>query len=169
MQELWKVAQVHGLASVAYGVTTDDIAEERPGIQAISQNQICMPLLEAGMNKADIRTLSQRRGLPTYDKPPTACLASRIPFGRPIRVENLNQVAQAEAFLKREFGLRQVRVRHYDTVARLEVEADDILRVAQPGVRDRIVDYLSSIGFSHVTLDLAGFRSGSMHEGLNLL
>lgn len=163
---LWPLACARGFATVVYGATADDLGDHRPGMQAARQHGIRAPLLEAGLGKADIRELSQRRGLPTHDKPAMACLASRIPYGQAVTVEALGQVAQAEAFLKREIGLRQVRVRHHGEVARLEVEPDDILRVAQPGTRERIQRKLREIGFTYVTLDLAGFRSGSMNEGL---
>jgi len=163
---LWPLARARGFAAVVYGATADDLGDHRPGMQAAQQHGIRAPLLEAGLGKADIRALSQRRGLPTHDKPAMACLASRIPYGRAVTVEALGQVAQAEAFLKREIGLRQVRVRHHGEVARLEVEPDDILRVAQPATRRRIQHKLRDIGFTYVTLDLAGFRSGSLNEGL---
>jgi pyridinium-3,5-biscarboxylic acid mononucleotide sulfurtransferase len=163
---LWPLARARGFAAVVYGATADDLGDHRPGMQAAQQHGIRAPLLEAGLGKADIRALSQQRGLPTHDKPAMACLASRIPYGRAVTVEALGQVAQAEAFLKREIGLRQVRVRHHGEVARLEVEPDDILRVAQPAIRRRIQHKLREIGFTYVTLDLAGFRSGSLNEGL---
>ncbi len=163
---LWLLARARRFATVVYGATADDLGDHRPGMQAAQQHGIRAPLLEAGLGKADIRALSQQRGLPTHDKPAMACLASRIPYGHAITVEVLGQVAQAEAFLKREVGLRQVRVRHHGEVARLEVKPDDILRVAQPGTRERIQRKLREIGFTYVTLDLAGFRSGSLNEGL---
>lgn len=165
---LWPLARRRGLAQVVYGATADDVGDHRPGMQAAKQHGIRAPLLEVGLGKADIRELSRRRGLPTHDKPAMACLASRIPYGSAVTVEALGQVAQAEAFLKREIGLRQVRVRHHGQVARLEVEPDDIPRVVQPEVRERIFAKLRGIGFTYVTLDLAGFRSGSMNEGLPL-
>lgn len=155
------VAHAHGFTTVAYGVTADDMHDHRPGIQAIQQHGITLPLLDAGMSKADVRALSEQIGLPTHDKPAMACLASRIPYGRHITVEDLNRVAMAEAFLKRELGLSQVRVRHHDMVARLEVECEDIPRLAQPDVRERIVARLRDIGFAHVALDLAGYGSTS--------
>ncbi len=152
-------AHAHGFTTVAYGVTADDVHEHRPGIGAIQQHGIQLPLLDAGMTKADVRALSAQLGLPTHDKPAMACLASRIPYGRHITVEDLNRVAMAEAFLKREFGLRQVRVRHHDMVARIEVESEDIQRLAQPEVREHIVVRLRDIGFVYVALDLAGYGS----------
>lgn len=164
---LWPLAHARGLAHVVYGANADDVGDHRPGMRAAQQHGIRAPLLEAGLRKADIRALSRLRGLPTYDKPALACLASRIPYGNPITVEALRQVAQAEAFLKEELELRQVRVRHHGAVARLEVEVHDILRLAQPDIRERITSELRRIGFTYVTLDLDGFRSGSMNEGLH--
>jgi uncharacterized protein len=168
-QLFWQVAKAHGLATVVYGITADDVTSHRYGMEAAEAQHVRMPLLEARLDKADIRRLSEQRGLPNYDKPALACLASRIPFGKPIDVEDLQQVAQAEAFLRREMGLRQVRVRHHDMIARLEVEEQDIARLIEPGIRERVIAYLRELGFVYVTLDLAGFRSGSMHEGLELM
>ncbi len=162
---LWPLARVRGLAHVVYGANADDVGDHRPGMQAAQQHGIRAPLLEAGLGKADIRALSRQRGLPTHNKPALACLASRIPYGNPVTVEALHQVARAEAFLKEELELRQVRVRHHGAVARLEVEAHAIVRLAQPDIRERITAELRRIGFTYVTLDLDGFRSGSMNEG----
>jgi pyridinium-3,5-biscarboxylic acid mononucleotide sulfurtransferase len=169
VKRIWHIAQTHAIPYVVYGINADDDRDYRPGLRPIEANGIQTPLRDAGLGKSDIRTLSHQRGLPTHDKPSNACLASRIPYGKPIRVESLNQVAQAEIFLKREIGLRQVRVRHYDNIARLEVEPDEIPRIAEADVRQRIVAHLRRLGFQHITLDLAGFRSGSLNEGLNLL
>ncbi len=165
--QLWPLAHRHGLRHIVYGATADDIGDHRPGMRAAQEQGIRAPLLEAGLGKAEIRELSRQRGLPTHDKPAMACLASRIPYGSPVTVEALGQIAQAEAFLKREIGLRQVRVRHHGPLARLEVEGDALLRLVQPELRERIVTQLRAIGFTYVTLDLAGFRSGSMNDLLN--
>jgi uncharacterized protein len=163
---LWPLARAHGLGAVVYGATADDVGDYRPGMQAARQHGARAPLLEAGLSKPEIRELSRRRGLPTHDKPAMACLASRIPYGTPISAERLGQVAQAEAFVRHELGVRQVRVRHHGTVARLEVEAAEIAALAQPGTRERIVARLCELGFTYVTLDLAGFRSGSLNDAL---
>ncbi|NJN68618.1 MAG: ATP-dependent sacrificial sulfur transferase LarE [Chloroflexaceae bacterium] len=164
---MWEVVQHRGLATLAFGFTADDDSRERPGIQAALERGVRMPLREAMLRKDEVRALALRLGLPTHDKPSLACLASRIPFGEPITAEALTQVAQAEAWLRQEVGLPQVRVRSYHrgTMARLEVETDAIVQVAQQEVRERIVARLRALGFVYVTLDLAGFRSGSMHEG----
>jgi uncharacterized protein len=158
--------QAHRAAAVVYGATADDIGDHRPGMQAAQQHGARAPLLEAGLSKADIRTLSQQRGLPTHDKPAMACLSSRIAYGRPVTAEALRQVEQAEAFLRNEIGLQQVRVRHHGELARLEVEAHEIPRLAEPDIRERLVARLRDLGFLYITLDLAGFRSGSLNAML---
>ncbi len=157
------LVQAHGLDCMAYGANADDVGDFRPGMRAAQQHGVYAPLLEAGLTKADIRLLAQQRGLPNAAKPAMACLASRVAYGRPVTIEVLRQVEQAEAFLKQEFGLQQVRVRHHGKVARLEVESADLPALVAPDARERIVARLQALGFTYVTLDLAGFRSGSMN------
>jgi uncharacterized protein len=157
------VARARGLAALAYGANADDSGDFRPGMQAAQQFAVAAPLQEAGLTKADIRALARQRGLPNHDKPAMACLASRVAYGRPVTIEVLQQIEQAEAFLRAELGLRQVRVRHHGKLARLEVEAADLPTLAQPAVRQRVVAHLRGLGFAYVTLDLEGFRSGSMN------
>jgi uncharacterized protein len=123
------------------------------------------PLVEAGLGKDEIRELSRARGLETWDKPASACLASRIAYGIEVTPERLDRVASAESFL-RALGLRQLRVRDHGELARIEVPADDVERLAEPAVRAQIVERLKELGFPHVTLDLEGFRSGSMNAAL---
>jgi uncharacterized protein len=164
---LHPIAQAYSLATVVYGATADDVGEYRPGMHAAEQHGARAPLLEADLSKADIRALSQERGLPTHDKPALACLASRIAYGLPVTESVLSQVDQAEAFLRDELMLKQVRVRHHGDIARLEVEPGDIIRLAQPEVRARIVARLRDLGFTYITLDLVGFRSGSMNAMLD--
>ena len=123
------------------------------------------PLIEAGLTKDEIRALSHERGLPTWDKPAMACLSSRIPYGTPVTIEALDRIEAAEAFL-RSLGLRQLRVRHHNDVARIEVEAPDMAALVEQ--RERIVEQLKALGYKYVTLDLAGFRSGSLNEVLTL-
>jgi pyridinium-3,5-biscarboxylic acid mononucleotide sulfurtransferase len=160
---LEEMAEADGVAYVLDGCNMDDLGDHRPGRVAAAEHRVRSPLIEAGMTKADIRELSRERGLPTWDKPAMACLSSRIPYGTPVTVEALDQVGAAEAFL-RALGFRQLRVRHHNEVARIEVEPDDLARIVEH--RDRIVTRLKNLGYRHVTLDLAGFRSGSMNEGL---
>ncbi len=160
---LEEMAARDGVAYVLDGCNVDDLGDHRPGRVAAAEHRVRSPLIEAGLTKAEIRELSKERGLPTWDKPAMACLSSRIPYGTPVTVEALDQVGAAEAFL-RGLGLRQLRVRHYGDVARIEVEIADIATVVEH--RERIVTRLRNLGYAHVTLDLAGFRSGSMNDGL---
>lgn len=159
------IAQAEGLAWIANGTNTDDLGDFRPGLKAAEEYGIRAPLVEAGMCKADIRSLSRARGLPTWDKPAMACLSSRIPYGTPVSVEALHRIGRAEAFL-RSLGFRQVRVRHHDTIARIEVEPADLPRLVEPALRARIVEALKAIGYLYVTVDLAGYRTGSLNEAL---
>ena len=160
---LEEMAEREGYAFVADGCNLDDLGDHRPGRVAAKEHRVRSPLMEAELTKAEIRELSKERGLPTWDKPAMACLSSRIPYGTPVTVEALDQVGAAEAFL-RSLGMRQLRVRHHGDVARIEVEPQDVARVVE--VRDRIVRRLKNLGYKYVTLDLAGFRSGSMNEVL---
>ena len=153
-----------GYATVIDGCNLDDVGDHRPGRVAASEHHVRSPLMEAGLTKAEIRELSKERALPTWDKPAMACLSSRIPYGTPVTVEALDQIGAAEAFL-RQLGLRQLRVRHHGDVARIEVEVEDLEAVIAK--RERIVQRFKNLGYGYVTLDLAGFRSGSMNEGLN--
>jgi uncharacterized protein len=133
---------------------------------AARQYGVLAPLLKARMGKVDIRVLAKERGLPNHARPSMACLASRIPYGSAITVEALTQVEESEAFLKREIGLQQVRVRHHGNVARLEVESSELSRLVQRDIRERVIARLQDLGFTYVALDLAGFRSGSMNAAL---
>ncbi|MBI5285091.1 MAG: ATP-dependent sacrificial sulfur transferase LarE [Chloroflexi bacterium] len=162
---LEEMAAREGIAHVIDGCNVDDLGDHRPGRVAAAEHRVRSPLMEAGLTKAEIRELSKARGLPTWDKPAMACLSSRIPYGTPVTVEALDQVGAAEAFL-RGLGLRQLRVRHHTDVARIEVEPADLAAVLEH--RDRIVTRLKNLGYKYVTLDLAGFRSGSMNEGMML-
>ncbi len=160
---LEEMAAREGHAFVADGCNLDDLGDHRPGRVAAAEHHVRSPLIEVGLTKAEIRELSKARGLPTWDKPAMACLSSRIPYGTPVTVEALDQVGAAEAFL-RALGLRQLRVRHHTDVARIEVEAHDIAIVIEH--RERIVQRLKNLGYKYVTIDLAGFRSGSMNEAI---
>lgn len=152
-----------GFRYVLDGCNTDDLGDHRPGRVAAAEHRVRSPLIEAGLGKADIRALSKQRGLPTWDKPAMACLSSRIPYGTPVTVEALDRIGAAEAFL-RSLGPRQVRVRHHGEVARIEVEPADLPAVLEH--RERITTRLRNLGYRYVTLDLAGFRSGSMNDVL---
>ena len=159
------MAAREGYAFVADGCNVDDLGDHRPGRVAAAEHRVRSPLIEAGLSKEEIRALSRERGLPTWDKPAMACLSSRIPYGTPVTIEALDQVGAAEAFL-RQLGMRQLRVRHHGDVARIEVEPGDVQTVVDQ--RERIVRRLKSLGYKYVTVDLAGFRSGSMNDVIPL-
>jgi uncharacterized protein len=162
---LQALAKERGIAWVADGSNVDDLGDHRPGRRAASEHDVRSPLIEAELDKEEIRALSRARGLPTWDKPAMACLASRVPYGTAINVEILDQIGAAEGFL-RSLGVRQVRVRHHGDVARIEVDQEGLDVVMRDGNRERVVQRLRSLGYLYVTLDLAGFRSGSMNEAL---
>jgi uncharacterized protein len=147
------------------GLNLDDLNDYRPGIKAASEKRVRHPLVEAGMSKADIRELSRAMGLPTWDRPASPCLSSRFPYGTTITPDGLRQVEQGERLLH-AMGFRVARVRFHGEVARLEVEADEIPRLLEPLTRATIDRELKQLGFRFVTVDLKGFRSGSLNEGL---
>jgi uncharacterized protein len=156
-------AQREGYGSIVDGTNADDVGDHRPGRQAARERGVRSPLQEAGLTKAEIRNLAHALGLPNWDKPSAACLSSRIPYGTPITLETLSQVERAELAL-RQMGFVQLRVRHHDQIARIEVEPDDFEDVL--AYREQILGQLKSLGYIYVTLDLSGFRSGSMNEVL---
>jgi len=165
-QELLDIAGKSGLKNVVFGTNIDDLADFRPGNRAMKIFGIRSPLAEAGLTKKDIRTLSRKLGLETADVPASPCLASRISYGLEITEKRLNQVEQAEDFLRR-FGLVEFRVRHHDSIARIEVSPNDIPKLTTEPARSKIVKKLKSLGFKFVTVDLQGFRSGSLNELLS--
>ena len=156
-----------GDAVVLDGANVDDAGDFRPGRRAAAAHGVRSPLAEAGLTKADVRALSQQLGLPTCYKPAMACLASRVPYGSPVTPEKLRQVAAAEAAL-RALGFRQLRVRHHDQVARVELTGDELARALEEPTRGALVAAVKAAGFAYVTLDLEGFRSGAMNEVLPL-
>ena len=157
------LAAGRGYFVVLSGANADDTGDFRPGLKAGEHLGVRNPLLEAGLTKKDIRAASQAMGLETWDKPAMACLASRVPYGQPVTAEKLSRIERGEALLG-ELGFSQFRVRDHDTVARVEVPPDEIARATAN--RDRIVEGLKAAGYTYVTLDLEGFRSGSMNEPL---
>jgi uncharacterized protein len=161
--KLLDVAQRKGYHAVADGTNADDAHDHRPGRKAAAELGIHSPLLEAGLTKDDIRTLSREIGLTTWDKGSFACLASRFPYGNSITEEKLRQVGQAEEVL-REAGFRQFRVRHHGTVARIEVAPEEMARFHDEQFAARIVREVKKAGYAYVTLDLEGYRTGSMNE-----
>ena len=165
--KILEAAAENGIQTVAEGSNTDDTGDYRPGMRAIRELGVASPLLEAGLGKADIRALSRERGLPTWGKPSFACLASRFVYGETITDEKLRMVDRAEQLLL-DLGFRQFRVRIHGTLARIEVLPEDFEKIMQPSVRDRVSAALKAEGFSYVTLDLAGYRTGSMNEVLKI-
>lgn len=165
--ELLDLARPHaerlGLAVVLLGTNLDDLGDHRPGLQAASERGAKHPLVEAGLHKAEVRELSRRLGLGTWNKPQLACLSSRFPYGTEITRERLEQVDRLEEGLH-DLGFEQLRVRFHDTVARIELEPAELGRALE--LRDEIVRIGQAAGFRYVTLDLGGFRSGSLNEGI---
>jgi uncharacterized protein len=159
------IARDRGFAAVAYGVNTDDTLDFRPGHRAAMEHQVLAPLLDAGLHKAEIRTLSHRAGLPTWDRPASACLASRLPYGTQVTPQRLALVERGEAAL-RELGFRQFRVRLHDQLARVEIAPDEMPRALSSEVVAAIAARLKAAGFAYVTLDLEGYRQGSLNEGV---
>ncbi|MBI5471932.1 MAG: ATP-dependent sacrificial sulfur transferase LarE [Ignavibacteriae bacterium] len=158
------IAEREGLRWIADGTITDDIGDFRPGMKAKSENNVRSPLLEAGFSKADVRELSKHLALPTWDKPAFACLSSRFPYGTSITKENLTKVDNAETFLRDE-GFRFFRVRFHDErTARIEVGKEEIARLMDDKLRERLVARLKELSFTYMTLDLQGYRTGSMNE-----
>jgi uncharacterized protein len=162
-EELMAYAEQHGYRYVVDGANADDVGDYRPGARAAKEYGMRSPLQEMGLTKAEIRAISRELGLSTWDKPSSACLASRVPYGDPIDEHILEQIGQAELVL-RDLGLRQMRVRHHGLIARIEVPLDDFDTIFTH--REHIVTSLKSLGYNYVTLDLTGFRSGSMNEVL---
>ena len=162
---LIEIARAEGWNEVANGTNSDDLGDFRPGLDAARDFTVRSPLVDAGLTKAEIRTLSQEMGLPTWDKPAQACLASRIPYGTTVTVEALTQIAKAERGL-REAGFRQLRVRLHNDVARIEVPVEDLALMIDDQTRRTIVKKIREAGYLYVTLDLAGFRSGSLNEAI---
>lgn len=156
-------AQQHGFNTIVDGTNADDTGDYRPGRKAANEYHVRSPLMEAGFGKPEIRQLAKELGLPNWDKPAAACLSSRIPYGTSITLNSLSQVERAEAMLH-NLGLRQLRVRHHGEVARIEAEPDDFGHLMEH--RIEIVNNLKAIGYAYVSLDLAGFRSGSMNDSI---
>lgn len=164
-KDLKALAESEGLAFVAEGAQVDDGSDFRPGLRAAAELGIRAPLREAGLTKPDIREISRAMSLPTAELPSMACFASRIPYGQPITPEKIEQVAQAEKLLRR-LDFKAVRVRHYGDTARIELAPSDFPRLLDDQTREQIVARLKELGFTYITLDLQGFRSGSMNEVL---
>lgn len=160
------IAREEGIRWIADGTITDDLGDFRPGMRAKSENNVRSPLLEAGFSKNDVRVLARHLGIPTWDKPSFACLSSRFPYGFGITKENLMKVDSAET-LMRDLGFRFFRIRHHDDrTARLEIGPQEFHRILDGSLREQIVSHLKTLGYVYVTLDLQGYRTGSMNEVL---
>jgi uncharacterized protein len=187
--ELAPLAVAEGFAVIAYGENASDIGDHRPGAQAAQEFRVRAPLKEVGLTKSEIRALSAQMGLPTADKPQLACLSSRLPYGEPVTPEKLSMIERAEAVL-RALGFKEVRVRHHESgvsgrsgeaanfpmpdarpkapsaLARIELGPDELPRLVAEGLFARVASALKEIGYAHVTLDLQGYRRGSLNEGV---
>ncbi len=159
------LARERGFAVICDGTNADDVGDYRPGRQAASELGVRSPLLECGMTKADIRERSRRANLPTWDEPASACLSSRIPYGQLVTLEKLSMVDRAESAL-RQLGFRQVRVRHHEEIARIEISEDEMARALNRETVRQMSTTLKAIGFKYVALDLEGYRTGSLNETL---
>ena len=159
------MARQREIAVICDGTNADDVGDYRPGRQAARELGVRSPLLECGMTKADIRELSRRAGLPTWNEPASACLSSRVPYGQIVTIEKLSMIDKAEMALKR-LGFRQVRVRHHGDVARIEVAEEEIKHALDQEMARKMSATLKALGFKYVTLDLEGYRTGSLNEAL---
>ena len=159
------LAKERGFAAVTYGVNADDTSDFRPGHRAAAEHKVLTPLLEAKLHKEEIRLLAKRAGLPCWDRPASACLSSRLPYGTEVTAERLSLVERGEAAL-RELGFRQFRVRLHDKLARVELAQDELQRGLEPKMAAAIAQALKAAGFAYVALDLEGYRQGSLNEGL---
>jgi uncharacterized protein len=164
-QTVKAIAEKHDIHSVADGTNADDLKDHRPGMQAARECSVLSPLLTTGFTKEEIRSVSRDMNLPTSEKPPFACLASRFPYGSEITAEKLDAVGTIEDRL-RDMGFKQIRVRHHGDIARIELGSNEIEQLLNADTRDNIVKLTKDAGFLYVTLDLEGYRTGSMNEGL---
>jgi uncharacterized protein len=164
--KLESVAQTRGIRNIVDGSTVDDLGDYRPGRQAAAQHAVRSPLIEVGLSKSEVRELSQKATLPTWDKPASPCLSSRIAYGTTVTIERLSKIDRGEEIL-RQFGFREFRVRHHDQLVRLEIAQSEMDRVLRKELIDELARRFRDLGFKYVTLDLQGFRSGSMNEVLD--
>jgi len=163
--KLAPLAAGRGLACVVDGSTTDDLGDYRPGRSAASEQDVRSPLIEVSMSKSEVRELSRRAGLPTWDKPASPCLSSRIAYGTPVTIARLKTVDTGEEIMRRH-GFREFRVRHHDNLVRLEIAPSELDRALNREVIDELAKEFRALGFRYVTLDLHGYRTGAMNEGL---
>jgi uncharacterized protein len=164
---LEEVGRERSIATIIYGVNADDLGDYRPGQHAAGLHKVKAPLVEAGLRKAEIRELSRLAGLPTWNRPAAACLSSRIPYGTPVTIENIKTVERGEEEIK-ALGFRQFRVRYHGELVRLEIAPDELANALTPAMASRFTAIFKALGFQYVTLDLEGYRQGSLNEVLNL-
>jgi uncharacterized protein len=164
---LKQVGRERGFAHIVYGVNVDDLGDYRPGQTAAAQHSVSSPLADAGLTKADIRELSRLAGLPTWDRPASACLSSRIPYGTPVTIETVKTVETGEERLK-ALGFRQFRVRYHGDVVRIEIAREEMAKALTIEMAALFTGIFKSLGFRYVTLDLEGYRQGSLNEVLDL-
>ena len=157
----------HDISHIVYGVNVDDLGDFRPGQNAAKQHRVAAPLADAGLSKAEIRELSRLAGLPTWDRPASACLSSRIPYGTPVTIQNVKKVETGEEELK-ALGFRQFRVRFHGEVVRIEIAPDEMERALTLEMSRKLTGVFKGLGFQYVTLDLEGYRQGSLNEVLKL-
>lgn len=163
---LIEIARNRGLNYIVDGTSADDANDYRPGLAALAELGVKSPLLELGIGKELVRSISRELGLPTWNKPSRACLASRVPYGIPLTVELLRRIECAESVLSK-VGFNQYRVRHHGDIARIEVTREEMVRVIDPGVRETIVNELKRLGYKYVSLDLEGYCTGSLNRGVS--
>jgi uncharacterized protein len=163
---LGEFARERGIAHVVYGVNVDDLGDYRPGQRAAKLHHAEAPLVDAGLTKAEIRELSRRAGLATWDRPAAACLSSRIPYGTPVTIQNVKTVERGEEEI-RALGFRQFRVRFHGDLVRIEIAPDELPRALQPGMAREFTAIFKPLGFHYVTLDLEGYRQGALNEALS--
>ncbi len=162
-----EVGRSRGVAYIIYGVNQDDLGDYRPGQKAAKIHEVKAPLVEAALSKAEIRELSRLSGLPTWDRPASACLSSRIPYGTPVTIQNIKTVEQGEEDIK-ALGFRQFRVRFHEELVRIEIAKDELVRALTPEMAAAFTSIFKKLGFKYVTLDLEGYRQGSLNEVLKL-
>ncbi|WFD12097.1 ATP-dependent sacrificial sulfur transferase LarE [Tepidibacter hydrothermalis] len=163
--QIMKISKQNNIINIADGSNVDDLSDFRPGMKALKELGILSPLKEAGLTKQEIRDLSKILDIPTWNKPSFACLASRIPYNHKITLEKLNMIEKSEEFIS-QLGFKQFRVRHHGEIARIELPKSDILKFVESDASNKVCKYLKSLGFNYVTIDLLGYRTGSMNEVL---
>ncbi len=159
-----RVIETEGIERIVNGTNVDDLGDYRPGLQAASEHVVASPVADAGITKAELRVLSEYLGLPTFDKPASPCLSSRVPYGQEVTREKLQVIDRGEQFIKREFGLRECRVRHHGEFVRIEVPINGIEAVGTPSAQGKLQAFFESLGIDRVEIDPRGFRSGSLNE-----